>query len=113
MPRFYVAYLGRILVRFILAIHGLGAFALITFGVLCSKFGAARQIVHPLILLQVARSGLRLLPLAAFLALALGLVVIGQTVSLLASGLDLLLGVDSFLGAVKYAFGLIEGRFLL
>jgi phospholipid/cholesterol/gamma-HCH transport system permease protein len=95
MPRFYVAYLGRILVRFILAIHGLGAFALITFGVLCSKFGAARQIVHPLILLQVARSGLRLLPLAAFLALALGLVVIGQTVSVLSR-----VGANELLGTI-------------
>ena len=79
----YVNFLGRVLIRFCSAVHGLGAFALITLGVLFSKFGAARQIVHPLILLQVARSGLRLLPLATFLALALGLVVIGQTVAVL------------------------------
>ena len=83
LPRSYVIFLGRTLVRFFLAIHGLGAFALITLGVLFGKFGAARQIIHPLCLLQVARSGLRLLPLASFLAIALGLVVIGQTVSVL------------------------------
>jgi phospholipid/cholesterol/gamma-HCH transport system permease protein len=82
-PRAYFRYFGRVLVRFILAVHGLGAFALITLGVLISKFGEARQVVRPLTLLQVARSGLRLLPLASFLALALGLIVIGQTVSVL------------------------------
>ena len=83
LSRSYVKFLVRILMRFLAAIHGLGAFALITLGVLFSKFGAARQILHPLTVLQVARSGLRLLPLASFLAFALGLVVIGQTVSVL------------------------------
>ena len=81
--RLYPQRLGHALVRFILAIHGLGAFALITLGVMVSKAGVARQIIHPLTLLQVARSGLRLLPLASFLALALGFMVIGQTVSVL------------------------------
>jgi phospholipid/cholesterol/gamma-HCH transport system permease protein len=74
---------GRTLVRLFLSIHGLGAFALITLGVLVSKAGVARPIVHPLIVQQLARAGLRLMPMASFLAVALGLMVIGQTVSVL------------------------------
>jgi len=79
----YPRRIGHALVRLILAIHGLGAFALITLGVMVSKAGVARLVIRPLTLLQVARSGLQLLPLASFLALALGFMVIGQTVSVL------------------------------
>ena len=92
---FFFHYFGRSLTRFLLAVHGLGAFALITLGVMVSQAGVARQIIRPLTLLQVARSGLRLLPLASFLALALGLMVIGQTVSVLNR-----FGADQFLGTV-------------
>ena len=92
---FFFHYLGRSLVRFLLAIHGLGAFALITLGVMVSQAGVARQTIRPLTLLQVARSGLRLLPLASFLALALGLMIIGQTVSVLNR-----VGADQYLGTV-------------
>ncbi len=93
LVRGYFRYFGRTLVRFILAVHGLGAFALITLGVWLNKLGVARSVVHRLTLLQIARCGLRLLPLASFLALALGLVVIGQTVSVLNRvGADQLLG---------------------
>ncbi len=94
-PRSSVELLGRVLIRFLAAIHGLGAFALITLGVLFSKLGVARSIIHPLTLLQVARSGLRLLPLASFLAVALGLIVIGQTVSVLSR-----VGAHELLGTV-------------
>ena len=92
---FFFHYLGRSLVRFLLAIHGLGAFALITLGVMVSQAGVARQTIRPLTLLQIARSGLRLLPLASFLALALGLMIIGQTVSVLNR-----VGADQYLGTV-------------
>jgi len=95
MPRSYLNFVGGLVVRFILSIHGLGAFALITLGVMISRFGSARQIVHPLTLMQVAKSGLRLLPLASFLALALGLVVIGQTVSALSR-----VGANDLLGTI-------------
>lgn len=81
--RFFFRYPGRSLVQFLFAVHGLGAFALITLGVMVSQAGVARQIIHPLTLSQIARSGLRLLPLASFLALALGFMVIGQTVAVL------------------------------
>lgn len=83
IARGYFRFFGRRLLLFLLAVHGIGAFALITFGVLLSKFNAANAVVRPLMFLQVARSGLRLLPLATFLSLALGLIVIGQTVSVL------------------------------
>jgi phospholipid/cholesterol/gamma-HCH transport system permease protein len=46
-------------------------------------------------LAQIARSGLRLLPMILFLAIALGLVIIGQTVSLLSR-----VGATEFLGTV-------------
>jgi phospholipid/cholesterol/gamma-HCH transport system permease protein len=83
LSRSYVRFLGGNLLRFGQAVHGLGAFSLITLGVLFTSLRTGRRIVYPMILLQIARSGLRLLPLAAFLAFALGLVVIGQTVSVI------------------------------
>src|SRR5262249_49170881 len=80
-PKVSLQSLGSGLVRFLLAVQALGAFGLISLGVLFSKFGVARPILHPLILQQISRAGLRLLPLATFLAIGLGLIVIGQTVS--------------------------------
>ncbi len=98
LARGYFRYFGRMLVRFILSVHGIGAFALITFGVILSKIGEASPVVRPLVLLQIARSGLRLLPLASFLALALGLIVIGQTVSVLSR-----VGANDLLGTIMVA----------
>jgi len=82
-PRFVRAYLnwiGRIILRVARTIQGLGAFALITIGVTITKFWKSAGVVHPLISAQIHRSGVRLLPMISFLAFALGLVVIGQTV---------------------------------
>ena len=81
LPRSITNYVGRKLFRFLLTIQGLGAFALITLGVLITKFRIARRVVHPLIFQQISRAGVRLLPMFLFLAVVLGLVVIGQTVS--------------------------------
>ena len=81
--RGYTNWIGRKLIRFSQTIHGLGAFALITLGVAVTKFGASARVVHPLIRAQINRAGVRLLPMISFLGFALGLVVIGQTVSLL------------------------------
>jgi len=72
---------GRALLSLLLTVQGLGAFALITLGVLFSKLGAARGVVPGLVRQQIVRSGLRLLPMFLFLAAALGFLVIGQTVS--------------------------------
>lgn len=95
LPRSYVNFLGRKLLQFILTVQGLGAFALITLAVLFTKFRVARQVIHPLIAAQLARAGVRLLPMTIFLALGLGLVVIGQTVSLLTR-----VGANHYLGTV-------------
>ena len=81
--RAYLNWIGRVILRILRTIHGLGAFALITLGVTLTKFWKASGVVHPLIFGQVYRAGVRLLPIITFLAVALGFVVIGQTVSLL------------------------------
>ena len=83
LPRSYVDYIGNKLLRFLLTLQGLGAFLLITLGVLVRKFRVARSVIHPLVLTHASRAGTQLLPMVLFLAAALGLVVIGQTVSLL------------------------------
>ena len=83
LPQSYVNFIGRKLMRFLLTLQGLGAFLLITLGVLVGKFRVARSVIYPLVLSHANRAGLRLLPMVLFLATALGLVVIGQTVSLL------------------------------
>jgi len=82
-PRFvrtYLNWIGRLILHIARTIHGLGAFAIITVGVTITKFWKARSVVHPLIITQIHRSGVRLLPMISFIAFALGLVVIGQTI---------------------------------
>jgi phospholipid/cholesterol/gamma-HCH transport system permease protein len=81
--RIYLNWIGRIILSIVRTIHGLGAFALITLGVTLTKFGKAADLIHPMISLQITRAGVRLLPMVSFVAFVLGLVVIGQTVSLL------------------------------
>lgn len=83
LVRIYLNWIGRLILRILRTIHGLGAFGLITLGVTITKFWKAAGVVHPLIFAEVHRAGVRLLPIVSFLAAALGLVVIGQTVSLL------------------------------
>jgi len=95
LPRSLTAYVGRGLFRFLLTLQGLVAFALITLGVMISRFGAARQVIRPLVFHEVSRAGLRLLPMFLFMSMALGLVVIGQTVSWLK-----VVGAINFLGTV-------------
>jgi len=87
-----MSWIGGKLIRLTQTIRGLGAFALITLGVIVTKFYVASRVIHPLVRAQTYRAGVRLLPLITFLALALGMVVIGQTVSLL-----------SRVGATNYA----------
>lgn len=83
LPRLYLNFLGRRLLGLLQVAHGLGAFALITLGVMVSKFGTARKVIRPLVFTQLYHAGYRLLPIVLFLAVALGLVVIGQAVLLL------------------------------
>src|SRR5439155_9102930 len=81
VPQSLSHFIGRKLFRFLLTIHGLGAFALITLGVILTKFRKARRVIWPLIFHETSRAGLRLLPMFLFIAAALGFLVIGQTVS--------------------------------
>jgi phospholipid/cholesterol/gamma-HCH transport system permease protein len=84
LPRTYTDYLGRKLFLFLLTIQGLGAFALITLGVILRKFRVAPNVIRPMIRREIARAGVKLLPMFLFVALALGFLVIGQTVSVAA-----------------------------
>lgn len=95
LPPSYIDFVGRKLLRLLLTIQGLGAFALITLGVMVTKLGVARRVIHPLIREQLSRSGVRLLGMTLFVSVALGLVVIGQTVSLLSR-----VNANQFLGLV-------------
>ncbi len=83
-PKSYTDLLGRKLFLFLLTVQGLGAFALITLGVLLKKNGVARNVMGPRIRQEIARAGVALLPMFLFVALALGFLVVGQTVSALA-----------------------------
>jgi phospholipid/cholesterol/gamma-HCH transport system permease protein len=83
IARFYAGLIGHRVFALLLALHGVGAFALITFGVMLRKFSVARSVVRPLIGREISRAGVKLLPMFLFAALALGFLVIGQTVSLL------------------------------
>lgn len=83
LPRSYANYLGRRLFLFLYTLQGLGAFALITLGVLARKLRAPQPVVAELMGREIARAGVRLVPMFLFVAIALGLLVIGQTVSLL------------------------------
>ncbi len=82
-PPTFASFIGRQLLRFLVTVQGLGAFALITVGVMVSKFGSSPRVIRPLVRAHLSRSGLRLLPMVMFVSVALGLVIIGQTVSLL------------------------------
>ena len=95
LPRAYLSYVSRKLFAFLDAVNGIGAFALITLVVMFKKNRHARQVIHPLIRREIERAGLRLLPMTSFLALALGLVIIGQAVFLLDQ-----IGVQNFTGTI-------------
>ena len=95
LPQSFIHFLGRKLFRFLLTVQGLGAFSLITLGVIITKFRAARRLVWPLVFHEISRAGLRLLPMFLFLAAALGLLVIGQAVSWLTR-----VGAIKYLGAI-------------
>jgi phospholipid/cholesterol/gamma-HCH transport system permease protein len=84
LPRSYADFLGRKLFLFLLTAEGLGAFALITLGVIIGKMNVASNLIHPMIRREISRAGVRLLPMFLFVAFVLGFLVIGQTVSVAA-----------------------------
>ena len=94
LPKSYTDRLGRSLFLALLTIQGLGAFALITLGVMLKKFRVASSVVKPQVRQEISRAGAALMPLFFFVALALGFVVVGQTVSALAK-----LGQTDYLGS--------------
>jgi phospholipid/cholesterol/gamma-HCH transport system permease protein len=94
LPKSYTDLLGRKLFLFLLTVQGLGAFALITLGVILRKYGVAKNVIHPRIRQEIARAGVALMPMFLFVALALGFLVVGQTVSALAK-----VGATNYLGS--------------
>jgi phospholipid/cholesterol/gamma-HCH transport system permease protein len=94
LPHSYSNYVGHQILLVLLTAQGLAAFALITLGVMVKKLGAAHTIMQPRIRQEINRSGVALLPMFLFVALALGFLVIGQTVSALAK-----VGATSYLGS--------------
>lgn len=93
--RAWLNYAGNQVLEVIALVQGLGAFALITLGVALTKFNQAAKVIHPLIRSQIHHAGVRLLPVVSFIGFALGLVIIGQTVSLLTS-----LGAQEYTGTI-------------
>jgi len=94
LPRSYTDFLGRKLFLFLLTVQGLGAFALITLGVILKKSGVAPSVMQPRIRHEINRAGIALMPMFIFVALALGFLVVGQTVSALAK-----VGATDYLGS--------------
>lgn len=80
-PQFYSDMAGRRVFGVLLALHDLGAFALITLGVLLRKVRVAQPVIRPLIAREIHRAGVQLLPMFGFAAVALGFLVIGQVVA--------------------------------
>jgi len=91
----YLDFVGFYILRFLTTLRELVAFAVITLGVTLTKFNASKRVVHPMIHSQIMRSGVRLLPMISFLAAALGLLIIGQTVALLTR-----VGAQDYIGTV-------------
>jgi phospholipid/cholesterol/gamma-HCH transport system permease protein len=86
---------GNWIIRAMDLLREVGAFAVITIGVTATKFNAARRVVRPLVYEQIWRAGARLFAMVAFIGAALGLVIVGQTVSLLTR-----VGANEYIGTV-------------
>lgn len=74
------------------------AFGLIVLATTLTKFNRSRAVVHPLILEQVRRAGIGLLPFVGALSLAAGFVLVGQAAALLRQ-----VGAGQMLGPVLVA----------
>ncbi len=90
-----VGVVGRWIIHSLDVLRELAAFTVITLTVSVTKFNASRQVVHPLIFAQIWNAGLRLLPMVGFIGAALGLVIVGQTVGVLAT-----FGAQGYIGTV-------------
>jgi phospholipid/cholesterol/gamma-HCH transport system permease protein len=81
LPQSYTNFLGRELFLFLITAQGIGAFALITLAVIFRKLNAASNVIHPMIRREISRAGVKLLPMFLFVAMILGFLAIGQTVT--------------------------------
>jgi len=93
--RWYLEVTGDRILGTITVLRELAAFAVITLGVTLTKFNRSKRVIHPLIMNQIWKAGVRLLPMMSFLGFALGLVIIGQTVALLTK-----VGAQEYIGTV-------------
>lgn len=89
-----VAHVGKGALQVLHNLRGLGSFFLITLGVLFFRFRHGRRVIFPRILQSLHLGGIRMMPMVGFLAVACGIVVVGQTVALLSR-----VGATQFLGA--------------
>jgi phospholipid/cholesterol/gamma-HCH transport system permease protein len=88
-------HVGMRIINTLDVLRELGAFAVITLGVTLTKFNSSKRVVHPLIYTQIWNAGVRLLPMIGFIGGAVGVVVVGQTVSLLSR-----VGAQQYIGTV-------------
>ena len=95
MARAFLDFAGRRVLQWMDRVHELVAFLLIALGVTLTKFNVAPRVMRPLVRAQIYRAGVCLLPMIGFLGCALGLIIIGQTVSLLTR-----VGAHSFIGTL-------------
>ncbi len=95
LPRSYLNYVGRMLLALTEALHGLGAFTLITLVVAISNTGKRRNVIRPLIRGYIAKAGLSVFPMVSFISIALGVIIVAQTVYLLNT-----VGAQSLVGTV-------------
>jgi phospholipid/cholesterol/gamma-HCH transport system permease protein len=93
--QWYTEAAGERILRFCGVLHELVAFAVITLAVTLTKFNRSKRVIHPLILESVRLAGISLLPMVSFIAIALGLLIIGQTVAQLAR-----FGAQGYIGTV-------------
>lgn len=98
LPRGYTDFLGRKLLLFFLTAQGIVAFALITLAVIVRKLNVASSVIHPMIRREISRAGVRLLPMFLFVAVMVGFLAIGQTVTVAAR-----LGAFNYVGTVMVA----------
>lgn len=89
---------AAIMLRSFITARELIAFAMITLAVLVTKRKVSRQVIRPMIAEHIWRAGVKLMPMIGFLGVALGLVIIGQTMALLSK-----VGAQAYIGTVMVA----------
>jgi phospholipid/cholesterol/gamma-HCH transport system permease protein len=98
LPGTYTDFLGRKLFLFFITAQGIMAFALITLAVIFRKANVASAVIHPMVGREISRAGIKLLPMFLFVAMALGFLAIGQTVTVAAR-----FGAFDYIGTIMVA----------